>query len=331
MRALSLDRAFAVARKRWRDDNLAERSIGNYERALRRLDREVDGILPSPDLPRRLRRWRERQQARWRAGEISASHVSGDRSALVSFYNALVAKGLLEDNPARALPGVPSPGWRPRPIPLADQERMLTLPDLDTEAGLRDRAVLECLRHGMRQGEIVGLRVSGVSYDERAGALFLEFQAKGKRRKRRVRDVPLEATGAVIVARYLLDRFGHTQPKDPSFEGYMAEVQRLLKRLKDRDDVVFLTDTGRPLYQVWVNRMFNGYRDAAGVDPKYTCHTFRHRFCTTLLDNDVDLRRSMRLSGHEDVRSLMRYTEVARKGAVAGIGVLGATPGSKAS
>lgn len=171
----------------------------------------------------------------------------------------------------------------------------------------------------MRQGEVANLLVSGVSYDEREQAMFLEFRAKGRNRQRRTRDVPLEPTGAMIVARHLFRRFGHRTPHGADFNQCMASVARLLKRMRDREDPVFVTPTGLPLYQVWVNRMFNEYRDRAGVDTRFTAHTFRHRFCTALLEADVDLRIAMRLSGHSDPRSLLIYTQVARRKAVAGV------------
>jgi integrase/recombinase XerC len=86
---------------------------------------------------------------------------------------------------------------------------------------------------------------------------------------------------------------------------------------------VFLTDSGLPIYQTWINRMFNRYRDAAGVGAEWTPHTFRHRFCTTLLEKNVDLRDSMRLTGHKDVRNLMIYSEVTRSRAATNIEVIG--------
>jgi site-specific recombinase XerD len=244
---------------------------------------------------------------------------------LVSFYSALVEAGQMSENPARGLKAMPSQPGRPRPIPIADQERMLRLPDTKTPGGLRDRAVLECLRHGMRQGEVAGLLVSGVSYDEREQALFLEFRAKGRNRQKRVRDVPLEPSGAMIIADYILQRFAPTDVVPETFEQRMDLVFILLKQLRERANTehVFVTDTEIPLYQVWINRMFNRYRDEAKVDKRHTVHTFRHRFCTALLDANVDIRDAMRLSGHDDPRSLLRYTHVAKTRAVAGVSAIG--------
>lgn len=333
-RGLGFERALELAREWWRDESLSENTVATYAKCLRRLDREIGGLTdPGDALAARLARWRELQQRRLRAKEISASHVSGDRSALCAFYDGLVAERKAKANPARALPGVPMQPGRPRPIPVADQERMLRLPDVRTVDGLRDRAILECLRHGMRQGEVAGLRLGGVSYDEDSQAMFLEFRAKGRNRRRRTRDVPLEPSGAMIVARYVLARFGdlpatrRTRTKGDAYRRRVtAALAKLLKRARDKpvlDEHVFVTATERPLYQVWVNRMFNGYRDRAGVDAKYTVHTFRHRFCTSLHEGDTDLRDGMRASGHEDVRSYMKYTLVAKSKVVAAVGVIG--------
>jgi integron integrase len=50
----------------------------------------------------------------------------------------------------------------------------------------------------------------------------------------------------------------------------------------------------------------------AGVLKRITCHTFRHSYATHLLESGKDIRTIQTLLGHNDVKTTMIYTHVAR-------------------
>ncbi len=51
----------------------------------------------------------------------------------------------------------------------------------------------------------------------------------------------------------------------------------------------------------------------SGIDKKVTCHTLRHSFATTMLENGINIRVLQELMGHADVKTTERYTHVMDK------------------
>ena len=51
----------------------------------------------------------------------------------------------------------------------------------------------------------------------------------------------------------------------------------------------------------------------AEIDKRVTCHTLRHSFATTMLENGITIRMLQELMGHADVKTTERYTHVMDK------------------
>jgi integrase/recombinase XerD len=175
--------------------------------------------------------------------------------------------------------------WKPLPnvLVLDDVERLLAAPDVTTERGMRDRAMLEVLyATGLRVSELIGLRMDGIHID----AGFVRCIGKGTKE----RIVPLGASAASAVAAYLR-----------------------VRRIRKPTNYVFLNNRGGALSRMGFWKILRGYGVQAGIKKKLTPHVLRHSFATHLLERGADLRAVQTMLGHSNISTTEIYTHVMRE------------------
>jgi integrase/recombinase XerD len=216
---------------------------------------------------------------------LSPRSVARVVSATRGFYKFLLIGRQIDTNPADDLQ--PPRAWAalPKYLSVDEVDRLLTLPDVSTPRGLRDRAFIELLyATGLRVSELVGLGVAHVNLE--AGYLT----ARGKGAKERL--VPIGDEAARWVSRYL------------------REARPRLLRNRPSPRLFVNARGGTALSRLGVWKILKGYGVQAGLSRRLSPHVLRHSFATHLLERGADLRAIQMMLGHADLSTTQIYTHV---------------------
>lgn len=216
------------------------------------------------------------------AAGLDARSVERALVVVRNFYKFLVLDGRRRTDPTVTLARPKSWQTLPKFLTPEEIERLLQQPDITTEAGARDRAVLELLyATGLRVSELCGLKVGDVNRD----VGYLVCLGKGSKE----RQVPIGRSALAALTRYL--QFRAARRDD--------QPQRHL----------FVTARGKPLTRQVCWKMVSEYGRQAGLGV-VTPHMIRHTFATHLLEHGADLRSVQMLLGHADLATTQIYTHV---------------------
>jgi site-specific recombinase XerD len=167
-------------------------------------------------------------------------------------------------------------------------KRLLDKIDLTSEAGLRDRAIVELLfSSGLRVSELINLNRDHVNTKRR------EFMVRGKGQKDR--PIFISEAAASWVDRYLEARMDNLPPLFLSYS---------------RNNVATTSGDFRRLTARSVQRMISQYARLAGITKHVSPHTMRHSFATDLLMNGADIRSVQSMLGHSNISTTQVYTHV---------------------
>ena len=166
---------------------------------------------------------------------------------------------------------------------------LLSQIDLDTEVGLRDRAIIELLfSSGLRVSELVNLNRDHINLNRK------EFMVRGKGQKDR--PVFVSKGAAERVSDYLASRHDSLVPLFISYSRFAGQTDTSgdYRRLQSRS----------------IQRMVSHYAKMAGITKHVSPHTLRHSFATDLLMNGADLRSVQAMLGHSNISTTQVYTHV---------------------
>ena len=202
-------------------------------------------------------------------------------SALRGFYKFLMIDGHIKDNPADNL-DLPQKGlYLPRFLNQAEMDLLLAAPDVSTESGLRDRALLELMYAcGLRVSEAVDVKVHDIDTEQG----ILTTTGKGSKTRR----VPVGTSAIEWIRTYLSARRKHED----------IGISNL-----------FITSDGKPLNRQLIYKLVKEYGQKAGLQD-VSPHTLRHSFATHLVQNRADIRSVQQMLGHADISTTQIYTHM---------------------
>jgi integrase/recombinase XerD len=260
------------------EKGLARHTLESYGSDLRRLEHwagktgQQAADLTRPD----LRKW----IAQLSREGLSPSSVARAVSAARGFYRFLMLDGHIKIHPAEDLDTPQKFAYLPRFLTEEEIDRLFAAPDIATEEGIRDRAILELMyAAGLRVSELVSMKQTDV--DVHAGVVICH--GKGSKE----RHVPVGKSAIHWLQQYASIRAGYGRSAYPNL--FLARGKPLTRHI------------------AWATiKRLAEKADLRDVSP----HTLRHSFATHLLQHGADSRSVQALLGHSDISTTQIYTHI---------------------
>lgn len=260
------------------EKGLSRNTLESYARDLARLNewagknhRSIEDLTRSD-----LRKW----IAQLSRDGLAPSSVARAVSAARGLFRFLMLDGHIKAHPTEDLDTPQRFAYLPQFLTEDEVNQLLSAPDVATEVGIRDRALLETMyAAGLRVSELVSLKQTDVDIH----AALVVCHGKGSKERR----VPIGKSAVHWLQQYSSVRAGYGKPTSP----------------------FLFTNRGRPLTRQFAWAMIKRYAAKAGVKD-ISPHTLRHSFATHLLQNGADSRSVQALLGHSDISTTQIYTHI---------------------
>ena len=202
-------------------------------------------------------------------------------SSLRSFYQFLVRKHLLKNNPATEIRAPKSARTLPNTL---DSDTLTQLLDIKSDdiLALRDKAIMELFySSGLRLSELVNLDIINIDLQENS------LRAIGKGNKTRLLPIGKKAVDAL--ATWMLRR------------EEMANID---------EKAIFVSKRGTRISVRSVQQRLDYWRKKQGLEQHIHPHKLRHSFASHILESSGDLRAVQELLGHADISTTQIYTHL---------------------
>ncbi|RKD34551.1 site-specific tyrosine recombinase XerD [Thermohalobacter berrensis] len=216
----------------------------------------------------------------------STSTVSRNLASLRSFYQYLLNKGIINQDPTLNLQSPKPEKKLPDILTPKEVDILLRQPDITTSKGIRDKAMLELLyASGIRVSELIDLNLEDINLD--LGYLVCSKNNSNER------IIPIGKIALNILKTYIKD--------------YRK------KFIKDKNvKSLFVNYHGNKMTRQGFWKIVKSYAKKANINKKITPHTLRHSFATHLLQNGADLKSVQEMLGHSDISTTQVYAQITK-------------------
>jgi integrase/recombinase XerD len=272
------------------EKGLSENSVISYKNDLERYLLFLNTALGIKDLAGVTLQHIEQYLQELSAMKLAARTVARNISSIRSFHEFAVVENYAKANPASLIDLPQQTKKLPTVLTPDEVERILEVPNRETDVGIRGAAILETLyATGMRVSELTALELDSLFFE----IGFIRVLGKGSKE----RLVPVGEIAQAALERYI----EVVRPKFKNDENPQKARNR-----------IFLNQRGGPLSRMSVWNIVNEAAQRAGIEKNVYPHIFRHSFATHLLEGGADLRAVQEMLGHSSIITTEIYTYVDR-------------------
>lgn len=210
--------------------------------------------------------------------------VARNKVSISNLYKFFIMEEYIEVNPAENLEVIKLKKTLPEYLTVEEVDKLLSIPDLNTAKGIRDKLIFELMYScGLRVSEVCALTLYDVSIESEYLRLF------GKGGKERI--VPIGKDALTVLEMYL-------------------EKSRPIMLKSKKNNKLFLNCRGDHISRVGIWKIVKEVLKLSGIKKNVFPHTLRHSFATHLVQRGADLMSVQRMLGHSDITTTEIYTHI---------------------
>ncbi len=212
---------------------------------------------------------------------FSAATIARNLISLRSFFDYMVYIDQIKVSPVGAIKAPRIERKSPQKITVEEVDKLLSLPDVNSTLGVRDKAILELMyATGLKPTELITLEVSDVNLNHDI------LTCRGETRQR-------------------LIPFGHAAHQ--ILHLYMEVHRPELQRVAD-SEVLFLNRNGQPMTRQGLWKIIKGYAAKMNLN-QLTPQILRNSFAMHLIENGAQISSVGEMMGYMDPFMAYSYTD----------------------